>query len=736
MAAQEYYTILTKAGIQYEAACKAAGKPIKIAKMTIGDGNGSVYNPVDTQTALKRKVWEGQLNGLVQDKVNTAWLVCEAAVPATVGGWFVREVGIWTDTGVLYAIGKYPETYKPLINTGAGRELYIRAIFTSANADNVTLIIDGSIIQATRAWVKEFVEAELSTALSAEHEEGKTHEYPLANLVETDWVAESSQFEYLAEIMRGFGQSGVFGSRQYGAAGTEAFNRTFDGAYAAINLHNHPNLLATAGLGEIAAMINGYYVRTRHNDYRLRGAVPGEYLAMADVAPPAAPASVDAAVGMPAKVAEMTEYFRAFAERDTSIRDYRPHFRLNLSVLEIWPELLTDDVTDTFESFRHLEEINGYRDLLSRTLMTGATGYSGRNENGSFIPSSVRQVMKNGKPQYVAWRYRISVADVGSVGDYPLEQLMTAVDLPVHRWSANQNAQQIAAGRRQRWRINRELSEDPTWGAYNESAKIDLLDELMSKVPGLNGAGSNLVEEYKDSGVVTQLTKWGSEELLNSAYYNRRYGHSLNASGRTKGLRSYNDPSLFVAANTRPEVASFAADGQVYRRSYAIPLELILRTPLEAWNPYNVATFPVSTGDGLTAGTAWQGRSDSSRHYITPAEMFGAVADPDPADTGASPRWVKGSDGTPRLVRASGLYAVLPSIAGAGATRLRFPVYPMYHEGGFGAAATEALAGDTATSMVQVFRGMTSQQETIDGLNKVVTQLQSEVEQIKLKNRE
>lgn len=737
MAAQEFYTILTKAGMQYEAACKASGKPIKLVKMSVGDGNGATYNPVDTQVALKRKVWEGNFSNLYQDKTNTAWLVVEAIIPQSVGGFWIREVAVWTDTGVLYAIGKYPESFKPLIASGAGREVNIRTIFTTSNADNVTLVLDGTVIQATRAWVKDFVDTELASVLSAEHEAGKTHKYPLANFIETDWVAESSQFEYLSEILRGFGQSGVFGSRQYGYGGTESFNRTFDGSYASINLHNHSNLLATAGLGEIAAMINGYYVRTRHNDYRLRGAVPGKYLQMADVAPPPAPASVNAAVGTPAKVEEMKEYFRAFAARDTGIRDYRPHFRWNLSVLEIWPELLTDDIGDTFESFRHLEEINGYRDLLSRTLLMGSTGHSSRNENGSFIPSSIRQVMKNGRPQYVAWRYRISVADVGSVGDYPVEQLMTPLDLPVSRWNVNQNAQQIAAGRIQRWRINSELSADPTWGGYNDRAKVDLLDELMAKVPGLNGAGSDLVEEYTDSSIVTRLTKWNSPELLNAAYYNRRYGHASNASGRTKSLRSYNDPSLFVSSNTRPEVAAFAADGQTYRRSYAIPLELILRTPLEGWNPYDIPTMEVSTGDGITQGTAWLGRNDSSRHYITPAEIFGdAVANQDPADTGASSRWVKDGAGTPRLVRASGIYSVLPTIAGAGAVRLRYPVYPLYHEGGFGAAATEALAGDTATSITQVLRGQTEQQDVIDGLTKSVSQLQNELAQFKLKNRE
>lgn len=740
MAAQEYYTILTKAGIQYEADCKAAGKPIKLVKMSIGDGAGSVYNPVDTQTALKRKVWEGPLNGLVKDKVNTAWLVCEAAIPVTVGGWFVREVGVWTDTGVLYAIGKYPETYKPLITTGAGRELYVRAIFTSANADNVTLVIDGTIIQATRAWVKDFVDLELTkikSDLSGEHPEGGSYNFPLTNFIETDWMLQSSQAECFAEIFRHMGQSGVLGSRQYGRGGTEAFNRAFDNSYAAINLHNHPNLLATAGLGEVSVLINGQYLRTRHNDYRLRQAVAGKYLAMADVPLPPVPASVNAAPTVEAKVVEMRKYFEAFTARDINIRDYRPHFRWTLSVLEIWPELLTGDVSDTFDSFRHHEEVSDYLKLLNRTLMLNAAGHSMSAENGSYIPGSVRQINTKGQPQFVAWRYRISASDVGSIGDYPAEQLLTPLDLPIERWNSNLNAQQLNGTRSARWRINRALSEDPHWGGYTDSATVDLLDELMSKVPGLDGAGSSILERYTDNGLQTQMAEWGKPNVpLNAANYNRRYGSATNASGRSKIIRGYNDPGLFVAANTRPEVAAFTDGAESYRRSYAIPLELILRTPLESWNPYGIQTVASATGDGASAETAYNGRNDSSRHYLTPAEFFaGAVANPDPADTGATPRWVLDGGGVARSVRASGLYSVLPGIEGVGSLRLRFPVYPMYHEGSWAAAQVEALAADYGVNFLHTQRALTDEIDRSAKMERRLQVVEAQLVQQELKKK-
>lgn len=159
----DYYTLLTNAGIAYETACKAAGTPIKLTQISVGDGNGAVYNPAATATALKREVWRGPLNALFQDEKNPSWLLAEVTIPPDVGGWYVREAGLWTDTGILYAIVKYPESFKPVLATsGSGKEFYIRSIFETSNASLVTLLIDDTVVKATRAWVTDYVAAELA----------------------------------------------------------------------------------------------------------------------------------------------------------------------------------------------------------------------------------------------------------------------------------------------------------------------------------------------------------------------------------------------------------------------------------------------------------------------------------------------------------------------------------------------------------------------------------------------
>ncbi|AZD27958.1 phage tail protein [Pseudomonas chlororaphis] len=159
----DYYTLLTNAGIAYETACKAAGVPIKLSQISVGDGGGAVYNPAATDTALKREVWRGPLNALFQDEKNPSWLMAEVTIPPEVGGWYVREAGLWTDTGILYAIVKYPESFKPVLATsGSGKEFYIRSIFETSNASLVTLLIDDTVVKATRAWVAGYVADELA----------------------------------------------------------------------------------------------------------------------------------------------------------------------------------------------------------------------------------------------------------------------------------------------------------------------------------------------------------------------------------------------------------------------------------------------------------------------------------------------------------------------------------------------------------------------------------------------
>lgn len=149
----EFFTILTKVGQAKIAAAVANSDTIKLHSLAVGDGGGSVYVPDETQTALRHELWRGELNELRVDVANPNWITVTAVLPADVGGWYVREGALFDTDGDLIAIAKLPVTYKPLLEMGSSKQLYIQIIMEVTNASAVTLLVDGSVVLATREYV-------------------------------------------------------------------------------------------------------------------------------------------------------------------------------------------------------------------------------------------------------------------------------------------------------------------------------------------------------------------------------------------------------------------------------------------------------------------------------------------------------------------------------------------------------------------------------------------------------
>ncbi|EAP4300151.1 phage tail protein [Salmonella enterica] len=162
----EFYTLLTDWGMAKIASALADKKQIHLQKIAVGDGGGQYYEPTDSQTNLRHEVWRGEMNTLTVAPNNPNWLIAELVLPEDVGGWYVREVGVFDDEGELIAIGKFPESYKPLLPGGCGKQVCIRLIMEVSNTTAVTLTVDPSIVLATR----DYVDARLD-----EHEHSTNH---------------------------------------------------------------------------------------------------------------------------------------------------------------------------------------------------------------------------------------------------------------------------------------------------------------------------------------------------------------------------------------------------------------------------------------------------------------------------------------------------------------------------------------------------------------------------------
>lgn len=156
--AENFYTILTSIGQAKIANSQVTGQKVNLAEIAAGDGNGSYYNPDQSQTALRKEVWRGNISAVQIDEENSNWIVIEGVIPSSAGGFFVREVGVFDEEGDLIAIGKYPETYKPVAAEGSAKDLYIRMIIEVTNASAVQLKIDPSVIIASREYVDKNLE--------------------------------------------------------------------------------------------------------------------------------------------------------------------------------------------------------------------------------------------------------------------------------------------------------------------------------------------------------------------------------------------------------------------------------------------------------------------------------------------------------------------------------------------------------------------------------------------------
>lgn len=147
---EQFYTILTKIGKAKIANAAALGTQINLAKFHVGDGNGTYYNPTEDQIQLKNKVWEGNISSIRTDDENPNWIILESVIPGTDGGFMVREVGAIDSEGNLIAIGKFPETYKPIAGDGSIKDLILKMVLEVSNTSSVTLKIDPTVILASK----------------------------------------------------------------------------------------------------------------------------------------------------------------------------------------------------------------------------------------------------------------------------------------------------------------------------------------------------------------------------------------------------------------------------------------------------------------------------------------------------------------------------------------------------------------------------------------------------------
>ncbi|RTM19515.1 phage tail-collar fiber domain-containing protein [Enterobacter bugandensis] len=185
----KYKTVITKAGaIKLAAATVPNGKKVNFTAMAIGDGGGTLPVPDASQTKLINEVWRHTLNKISQDNKHQNYVIAELLIPPETGGFWMREMGLYDDTGTLIAVGNMAESYKPELAEGSGRAQTVRMVIMVSDIESVELTIDTSTVMATQDYVDDKL---------AEHEQSRRH--PDATLTEKGFTQLSSATDSASE---------------------------------------------------------------------------------------------------------------------------------------------------------------------------------------------------------------------------------------------------------------------------------------------------------------------------------------------------------------------------------------------------------------------------------------------------------------------------------------------------------------------------------------------------------
>ncbi|EAA1780361.1 phage tail protein [Salmonella enterica subsp. diarizonae] len=187
----KFKTVITTAGAaKLAAATMPGGKKINLNVMAVGDGGGKLPMPDAGQTQLVNEVWRHTLNKISQDNRYSNYIVAELVIPPEVGGFWMRELGLYDDDGTLIAVANMAESYKPELAEGSGRAQTCRMVIIVSSVESVALSIDSTMVMATQDYVDDRL---------AEHEKSRRH--PDATLKEKGFTQLSNATDSESETL-------------------------------------------------------------------------------------------------------------------------------------------------------------------------------------------------------------------------------------------------------------------------------------------------------------------------------------------------------------------------------------------------------------------------------------------------------------------------------------------------------------------------------------------------------
>jgi phage-related tail fiber protein len=142
-----YQLIFTNTGTTKIANAELNSSFVNITQFAVGDG----VNLLDpASTALISEKYRTAIGGAnTENGITTLDLV----IPSDVGGFYIREIGLFDDVGDCIAIGTVPVTYKVPSIEGATKAVHIRVQLQSVNANNMSFTFDDTLAFIPRSDV-------------------------------------------------------------------------------------------------------------------------------------------------------------------------------------------------------------------------------------------------------------------------------------------------------------------------------------------------------------------------------------------------------------------------------------------------------------------------------------------------------------------------------------------------------------------------------------------------------
>ena len=257
----KYFTVLTDVGKQKLAEAIANETALDFTEMAVGDSNGTSYEPTSDMTALKHVTYRAAIGSMKINAEDKNVMEFEFVVPASTGGFYIREAGLYSSDGTLIAISRLPEQYKADMAEGAGSSMTVRILVAISSDAQIYITVPASITYATKTYVAE--------EFKKHKADSNPHEQYVLNETYSDKIDELQE-NIDSKAANNHNHDGVYSKTNHTHTGYAASNHNHDSTYLkktdASSTYATKSELNTGLAGKAASNHNhdGTYSKTNH----------------------------------------------------------------------------------------------------------------------------------------------------------------------------------------------------------------------------------------------------------------------------------------------------------------------------------------------------------------------------------------------------------------------------------------------------------------------------------------